>query len=221
MRVLVAEDDRRLARLLVRGLESEGYVVDAAHDGEDALALAESSAYDVLVLDVMMPRLDGIGVVRRLREQRSQVPVLLLTARAEIEDRVRGLDAGADDYLAKPFAFDELLARLRALARRGTVSPPALTAGEVELDVARHEVRVRGEAVELSPTEHRLLEHLLRNPGRVLSRRSILERVWGAESEPESNAVDLYVHYLRRKLGKALPLATVRGIGYRVDVPRT
>jgi DNA-binding response OmpR family regulator len=172
-----------------------------------------------MVLDVMMPKLDGVSVVRRLRRQRCQVPILLLTARTQLEDRVAGLDAGADDYLGKPFAFDELLARLRALARRGTVAPPVLAAGEVELDVARHEVRLRGETIDLSPTEYRLLEHLLRNPGRVVSRRNILERVWDAEHEPESNAVDLYIHYLRRKLGDALPLTTVRGVGYRLEAP--
>ncbi|MFN8639393.1 MAG: response regulator transcription factor [Dehalococcoidia bacterium] len=216
----MAEDDRRLAHLLAQGLEAEGYVVDAVHDGEDALACAESTTYDVLILDVMMPRLDGVSVVRTLRSRQSHVPVLLLTARTELEDRVHGLDAGADDYLGKPFAFDELLARLRALVRRGTVALPVLTAGEVELDVGRHEVRVRGKPVELSATEHRLLEHLMRNPGRVLSRRNILERVWGTDSEPESNAVDLYVHYLRRKLGKALPLTTLRGVGYRLEAPQ-
>lgn len=217
MRVLIAEDDRRLARLLVRGLESEGYVVDAVHDGVDALAMAAASDYDVLVLDVMMPLMDGITLVRRLRERHCPAPVLLLTARTELEDRVRGLDAGADDYLAKPFAFEELLARLRALGRRGSVTPAKLSAGAVELDVVRHEVRLRGQPVELSPTEHRLLEHLMRNPGRVLSRRNILEHVWGAEAEPESNAVDLYVHYLRRKLGGAIDIATVRGVGYRME----
>jgi DNA-binding response OmpR family regulator len=219
MRVLLAEDDRRLAALLARGLESEGHVVDTADNGEDALALAQAAEHDVMVLDVMMPKLDGVSVVRRLRQQRCQVPILLLTARTQLEDRVAGLDAGADDYLGKPFAFDELLARLRALARRGTVAPPVLAAGEVELDVARHEVRLRGEIIDLSPTEYRLLEHLLRNPGRVVSRRNILERVWDAEHEPESNAVDLYIHYLRRKLGDALPLTTVRGVGYRLEAP--
>jgi DNA-binding response OmpR family regulator len=220
MRVLIAEDDRRLARLLVRGLESEGYVVDAVHDGADALAMAAASDYDVLVLDVMMPLVDGVTVVRRLRERHCQAPVLLLTARTELEDRVRGLDAGADDYLAKPFAFEELLARLRALGRRGSVTATTLSAGAVELDVVRHEVRLRGQPVEFSPTEYRLLEHLMRNPGRVLSRRNILEHVWGADAEPESNAVDLYVHYLRRKLGDSITIATVRGVGYRMESPQ-
>ncbi|MEI7926688.1 MAG: response regulator transcription factor [Chloroflexota bacterium] len=217
MRLLVAEDDQRLARILKRGLEADGHVVDAVHDGDSALLAALGEAYEVLVLDVMMPGIDGFEVVRRLRDQRVGTPALMLTARGELDDRVRGLDSGADDYLVKPFAFEELSARIRALGRRSTVQQPTLACGPVQLDPLKHEVRVRGERVELSPTEYKLLEVLLRNAGRALSRPVLLSRVWGYDDEPESNAVDLYVHYLRRKLGDAVTIATVRGVGYRLD----
>jgi two-component system OmpR family response regulator len=217
MRVLVAEDDQRLARILKRGLEADGHVVDVVHDGDAALSGGLDDTYEVLVLDVMMPGIDGFEVVRRLRERRISTPALMLTARGELDDRVRGLDSGVDDYLVKPFAFEELSARLRALGRRSTVQQPTLVAGAVELDVMKHEVRVRGERLELSPTEYKLLEVLMRNAGRALSRPVLLSRVWGYYDEPESNAVDLYVHYLRRKLGDAVTISTVRGVGYRLD----
>lgn len=217
MRLLVAEDDTRLARVLKRGLEGEGHIVEVVHDGDAALVAGQDENFDVLILDVMMPGLDGFEVVRRLRDRHIGTPVLMLTARGELEDRVRGLDSGADDYLVKPFAFDELSARIRALGRRSSLEDSQLTAGAVELDILRHEVRVDGDPVDLSPTEFRLLEALLRNTGRVLSRQSLLARVWGYEDEPESNAVDLYVHYLRRKLGDAVQITTVRGVGYRLE----
>jgi two-component system OmpR family response regulator len=217
MRLLVAEDDQRLARIIKRGLEGEGHVVDVVEDGEAAVAAGADPDYDVLVLDVMMPRLDGFEVVRRLRDQHVSTPVLMLTARGETEDRVHGLDSGADDYLVKPFAFEELSARLRALGRRSTAHHPVLTAGEVEMDLVKHEVRARSVAVDLSPTEFRLLETLMRNAGRVLTRQSLLSRVWGYDDEPEANAVDLYIHYLRRKLGGAGVITTVRGVGYRLE----
>jgi DNA-binding response OmpR family regulator len=217
VRLLVAEDDIRLARIVKRGLESEGHVVDVVHDGDSAVVAGADPDFDVLVLDVMMPGLDGMEVIRRLRDQGVSTPTLLLTARGELEDRVEGLDSGADDYLVKPFAFEELSARIRAMGRRAAVQSSRLNAGSVEVDVVRHEVRVDGEAVDLSRTEFRLLEALLRNPGRVLSRQSLLARVWGYDDEPESNAVDLYIHYLRRKLGTAIHITTVRGIGYRLD----
>jgi len=217
MRVLVAEDDQRLARILKRGLEADGHVVDVVHDGDAAFLHGLDDTYEVLVLDVMMPGIDGFEVVRRLRDRRVGTPAMMLTARGELDDRVRGLDSGADDYLVKPFAFEELSARLRALGRRSTVQQPTLAAGAVELDALKHEVRVRGERVELSPTEYRLLEVLTRNAGRALSRPVLLSRVWGYDDEPESNAVDLYIHYLRRKLGGAVTISTVRGVGYRLD----
>ena len=219
MRLLVAEDDIRLARVIKLGLEGEGHVVDDVHDGDAAVAGGLDDDFDVLVLDVMMPGLDGFEVVRRLREHRVTTPVLVLTARGELEDRVHGLDSGADDYLVKPFAFEELSARLRALGRRQSAGDAHLTIGTLTLDAVRHEVRLDGVAIDLSPTEYRLLEALLRNAGRVLTRQSLLSRVWGYEDEPESNAVDLYIHYLRRKLGAAVRITTVRGVGYRLDAP--
>ena len=217
---MIAEDNQRLARIVKRGLTGEGHVVDVVHDGDAAVASGMDTDYDVLVLDVMMPGLDGFEVVRRLRDRRVDTPVLLLTARGELEDRVRGLDSGADDYLVKPFAFEELSARVRALGRRSTAQHPVLAAGAVEMDLVKHEVRVHGRSMDLSPTEFRLLETFMRNAGRALSRQQLLVRVWGYEDEPEANAVDLYVHYLRRKLGEAITLTTVRGVGYRLEVDR-
>lgn len=217
MRLLVAEDDPRLSRILKRGLEAEGHVVDVVHDGHEAFAGGADPEYDVLVLDVMMPGIDGFEVVRRLRAAGIATPALMLTARGEVDDRVQGLDSGADDYLVKPFAFEELSARIRALGRRPIAQQGTLACGGVELDLVRHEVRRDGEHVDLSPTEFRLLEVLMRNGGRALSRPVLLSRVWGYDDEPESNAVDLYIHYLRRKLGDAVTISTVRGIGYRLE----
>lgn len=216
MHLLVAEDDERLARVVARVLEEEGHVVDLAHDGEDALALALEGAFDVLVLDVMMPGLDGFEVLRELRRRHVDTPTLLLTARGEVEDRVRGLDLGADDYLTKPFAFAELLARIRARARRPEAPQPSvLTAGGVTLDLGTREVRLGDAVVSLGPTEFRLLEHLMRHPGQVLPRASILHAVWGYSREPVESTIDLYVHQLRLKLGRDI-VQTVRGIGYRL-----
>jgi len=221
MRLLIAEDDPRLARILKRGLEAEGHVVDAVHDGAEAFAGGSDPTYDLLVLDVMMPGIDGFEVIRRLRAAGIATPALMLTARGELEDRVQGLDSGADDYLVKPFAFEELSARIRALGRRPVAAQGALVCGAVELDVVKHEVRRDGERIDLSPTEFRLLEVLMRNAGRALSRPVLLARVWGYDDEPDSNAVDLYVHYLRRKLGDGVTISTVRGVGYRLDVEAT
>jgi two-component system OmpR family response regulator len=212
----VAEDDTRLAQVIARVLTDEGYVVDLSANGEDALALALEGAFDVLVLDVMMPGLDGFEVLEELRRQHVDTPVLLLTARGEVEDRVRGLDLGADDYLTKPFAFEELLARIRARARRPEPPHPALLeAGGLTLDPATHEVRRGGVVIDLGPTEYRLLEHLMRHSGQILSRASILHAVWGYGRDPVEGNVDLYVHQLRRKLGRDV-VETVRGIGYRL-----
>ena len=219
MHLLVADDDQRLARLLVRGLSREGHVVDAVHDGNAALARALADPFDVLIVDVMMPGLDGFAVVERLRAEDVYTPVLLLTARGLVEDRVHGLNRGADDYLVKPFAFEELLARVSALARRRAPTDESLlTAGSLVIDLHRHEVTRDGRTVSLGPTEFRLLEFLVRHVGQPLSRETILANVWGFEAEPETNVVDLYVHYLRRKLGRSVPIATVRGVGYSLIV---
>lgn len=221
MYVLVVEDERRLAELIRRVLEEEGHTVDVAHDGEEGLAMALDGSHDVIVLDILLPELDGIEVCRRLRAARVDTPILLLTALGSIEDRVHGLDAGADDYLPKPFAFQELLARLRALARRRVDprEPTQLTYGDLVVDLRRHRVERGGRPIALSSKEFALLEYLLRNQGRVVTRSQILDHVWGYDYAPDSNLVDVYITYLRRKLdrGKSPSLIrTIRGVGYSI-----
>ncbi len=220
MRVLVVEDEVRMARLIKRGLEEEGHAVDVAADGPDGLWMAGENPYAAIVLDLMLPGLDGIEVCRRLRAQGIWVPVIMLTARDAVGDRVRGLDAGADDYLVKPFSLLELAARLRALARRDDRARPAVIAvGDLSLDPAAKQAwRGRAE-LQLSPKEFSLLEFFLRHPGTVLSRSQIIEAVWDFAYDASSNVVDQYVAYLRRKVD--VPYArhdieTVRGMGYRL-----
>jgi two-component system, OmpR family, response regulator len=220
MRILIIEDEVKMARAIRRGLEQEGYAVDVSVEGEDALFRATEYDYDALVLDVMLPGIDGFALCESLRRGGRWVPVLMLTARDSIEDRIRGLDVGADDYLVKPFAFGELLARLRALVRRGAVERPAVLAVEdVRLDPAAHLVSRAGTAVVLSAREFSLLEFLMRHPGEVLSRARILEHVWDYNYAGFSNVVDVYVGYLRRKIeapfGRSF-IQTVRGVGYGV-----
>jgi two-component system OmpR family response regulator len=220
MRVLVVEDEMRTAGLLRRGLSEEGYSVDIAVDGPNAVWRASEFSYDAVVLDVMLPGYDGIEVCRRLRDRGRWAPVLMLTARDDLAARVRGLDSGADDYLAKPFSFDELFARLRALIRRGAPERPAqLRCGGLRLDSATRQAW-RGEAeLELSPKEFALLELFLRHPGQVLTRTRILEHVWDNTYDGVSNVVDQYVGYLRRKIDRPFgitQLETVRGVGYRL-----
>jgi two-component system OmpR family response regulator len=222
MRVLVVEDEVKLSGLLRRGLTEEGYAADVARTGEDALWMARSVEYDAIVLDLMLPELDGLEVCRRLREGGVWTPVLMLTARDGVDARVAGLDAGADDYLQKPFSFAELLARLRALARRGLPERPAvLEVGSLRLDPATRQVW-RGEVeVRLSAKEFALLETFMRRPGRVLSRGQLLEHAWDFAYENRSNVVDVYVRYLREKVDRPFGLAqleTVRGAGYRLRV---
>jgi two-component system, OmpR family, response regulator len=224
MRVLVVEDEVRTAALLRRGLSEEGYAVDVAGDGPEAVWRVAEFSYDAVVLDVMLPGLDGFEVCRRLRATGCWAAVLMLTARGEVADRVRGLDAGADDYLAKPFSFAELCARLRALIRRGRPERPAvLRAGEVRLDPAGRRAW-RGETeLALSPREFALLEFLLRHAGQVVTRTMILDHVWDVAYDGGSNVVDQYIAYLRRKIDRpfgAAQLETVRGAGYRLLVPQ-
>lgn len=224
MRVLVAEDEPKLALLLARGLREEGYAVDLTHTGPQALGAASGTDYDAIVLDVMLPGVDGLDVCRTLRERGTWSPILLLTARDGVDDRVAGLDAGADDYLVKPFSFDELLARLRALARRGAPERPAvLEVDDLRLDPAARRVW-RGEVeIELSPLELALLETFMRSPGVVLTRDQLAEHVWDHAYERRSNVVDVYVGYLRRKVDVPFgreSLETVRGIGYRLTRAR-
>jgi two-component system OmpR family response regulator len=220
MRVLVVEDELKMARLVKRGLEREGYAVDVALDGNEALWAARETPYDAIVLDAMIPEVDGFEVCRQLRKEGRWAPLLMLTARDSVQDRVAGLDAGADDYLTKPFAFSELFARVRSITRRDIGERPVvLTVGDLSLDPARREVH-RGEvAVSLSAKEFALLEHFMRNPGAVLSRTQILEHVWDFAYEGTSNVVDVYVGYLRQKIDRPFAcdsIETVRGAGYRL-----
>ena len=216
MRALVVEDQPKLASLIQRGLSEEGYAVDVAPDGPQALVRATATEYDVIVLDVMLPGFDGFEVCRRLREQTVQAPVLMLTARDGVDDRIAGLDLGADDYLTKPFAFDELLARLRALTRRGALErSPVLAVGALRLDPRTRQVWREDDEVDLSAKEFALLETFMRHPGQVLSRFELLEHAWDFAYDNRSNVVDVYVRYLRQKLG-ASAIETVRGAGYRL-----
>ncbi len=220
MRDLVIEDELRMASLIRRGLVKEGLAADIAPNGEEALVSAGASDYDAIVLDVMLPGINGFETCRRLREGGVWAPVLMLTARDSVEDRVAGLDTGADDYLVKPFAFAELLARLRALARRGDPErPPVLAVGDLRLDPATREVWRRDTEIQLSPKEFSLLETFMRRPGQVLSRLHLLEHAWDFAYENRSNVVDVYIRHLRRKIDEPFgrhTLETVRGAGYRL-----
>jgi two-component system OmpR family response regulator len=220
MRVLVVEDDVKLAGVIRRGLALEGIAADIAADGEQALVRADATRYDVVVLDVMLPGGDGFEVCRRLRERGDWAAVLMLTARTTVEDRVRGLDAGADDYLGKPFSFAELLARVRALRRRAPVERPVvLRVGDLSLDPATHQVWRGDRAVELSAKEFAVLEAFMRRPGEILTRFELLEHAWTYEYENRSNIIDVYVRYLREKIDRPFDrnsLQTVRGVGYRL-----
>lgn len=221
MRILVVEDEQRIAVFIKQGLEEEGYAVDVACDGEEALDWAAMVDYDLIVLDVLLPKKNGIQTCRDLRAQGNKVPVLMLTARDAIEDRVRGLDSGADDYLVKPFAFQELLARIRALLRRsGEVKTTRLQVGDLLLDTLTHRA-TRGErAIELTAREYAVLEFLMRHAGQVLSRTQIAEHVWNYDFYSTSNVVDVYIRYLRRKVDEGFDvnlIETVRGVGYKIE----
>ena len=220
MRVLVVEDYHRIAAFLQRGLEEEGYAVDVAGDGEEGLDLALSAPYDLLVLDIILPKRDGLSVCRELRSHGNRMPILMLTARDAVEDRITGLDAGADDDLTTPFAFGEFLARVRALVRRGgDPGGPELRIADLALDPARHELRRGDQAIPLPLKEFAILEYLLRQRGRVATRTMIAEHVWGYDFEGESNVIDVHIRSLRRKLDDGRPVSlieTVRGVGYRI-----
>jgi two-component system OmpR family response regulator len=220
MRVLVVEDEAKLAQVLARGLREEGYAVDVTGRGEDALWMAKANPYDAILLDVMLPGADGFEVCRRLRDQAVWSPVLMLTARDAVNDRVSGLDAGADDYLAKPFSFEELLARIRALVRRTPTERPAvLEAGGLRIDPAAHRAWRGDVELDLSAKEFSLLELLVRRPGKVFTRSELLDGAWDIDFERRSNVVDVYVRYLREKIDRPFgmnSIETVRGVGYRL-----
>ena len=225
MRILVVEDERKVASFIRQGLAEEGHTVEVAADGETALDLVQAGPpYDLIVLDLMLPKVDGFAILKAVRDQRVTTPVLVLTARDSVADKVRGLDLGADDYLTKPFSFDEFLARVRALLRRGAAAVPVLSVADLTLDPSTREVRRAGRRITLTVREHALLEYFMRNAGRVLTRPMLAEHVWGLDFDPESNIVDVYVGYLRRKIDGAADarlLHTVRGAGYvlRADPP--
>jgi len=218
MRLLVVEDEKKVARFVKKGLEEEGYAVDVAPDGEEGLGMALDGVHDLIILDIHLPRMDGLGVLQELRKKKVATPVLLLTVRAAIEDKVLGLDAGADDYLTKPFAFQELLARVRALLRRrADAEAPVLQVADLTLDPARRLVARAGEKIDLTSKEFALLAYFMRNPGRVLTRTMISEHVWDYDFDTMTNVIDVYVNYLRKKIdaGREPKLIhTVRGAGY-------
>jgi DNA-binding response OmpR family regulator len=220
MRILIVEDNRRLNNSLKMSLVEDGYAVDAAYDGEEGQDLAEMTPYDAIILDIMLPKKDGIEVCRDLRSRRVNTPILMLTARDTIEDRVLGLDSGADDYLVKPFALNELRARLRALLRRDAPDKSGLlTVGDLVLDPANHHVERSGQSIELTAKEFALLEYFMRNPGRLITREMAEDHIWNYDFEGTSNVVDVYVRRLRRKIDDPSPVKlfeTVRGAGYRL-----
>ncbi len=217
MKLLIVEDDRKLARFLAKALAEEGYIVDSCRSGRDALDLAGRETYALIVLDWMLPELDGVGVCRAIRRAGSAVPILMVSARADVAERVVALDAGADDYLTKPFHLDELLARVRAGIRRGRVEERLLRVGTLAIDLLDRIVTVGGRPIDLTPREYALLVLLMRNAGRVVSRNDILAHVWRLSRDPGSNLIEVNIRNLREKLGtEAPPLETVRGAGYRL-----
>jgi two-component system OmpR family response regulator len=224
MRILVVEDDAKIASFVVNGLKQSGFAVDHAADGESGLSFGQSVTYDAIVLDIMLPKLDGLSLLRRLRQGRALVPVLLLSAKASVDNRVTGLQAGADDYLTKPFAFSELLARLQALIRRATqaAEPTTLTVGDLSLNLLSREVMRDGQSIALQSREFALLELLMRNPGRPVTKTMILEHIWDYSFDPQTNVVDVLVHRLRSKIERGFVckiLHTVRGVGYVLKAP--
>lgn len=219
MRLLVVEDDKKIASFVVNGLKQSGFAVDHCADGESGLEMAHSVSYDAAVIDIMLPRLDGLALVQRLRREGQHLPVLILSAKATVDDRVRGLQSGGDDYLVKPFAFSELLARVQALIRRAThaAEPTRLAVADLSMDLVTREVVRGGSLVELQPREFSLLEFLMRHAGRVVTKTMILEHVWDYSFDPQTNVVDVLVHRVRSKVDKEFAtklIHTIRGVGY-------
>jgi heavy metal response regulator len=226
MRILIVEDEKKIADFLQRGLESNGYAVDVAPDGHAAIAYVHDTDYDVVILDLMLPdpQVDGMKVLERIRSRKVGPPVLILSARGAVDDRVKGLELGADDYLTKPFAFVELLARVRALLRRGQPAPEKLQVADLVLDTLRRKVTRDTETIELAPKEYGILEYMMRNKGRPLSRTMIVEHVWDMDYDGLTNIVDVYIRHLRSKIDDRFQqklIQTVRGIGYMIEAPET
>ncbi len=218
MKVLVVEDEKRILQFVTKGLEEAGFAVDSCERGDDGLLLATTQSYDAIILDIMLPGRDGLSVLRQIREKKNAVPVILLTARTALDERVEGLNLGADDYLTKPFYVEELIARLHALGRRATgQSLTVLQAGEIVVNLVTREVKNNGGDIRLTAREFSLLEYLMRSPGRVFSRTQILEHVWGYDFDPNTNLVDVHIQRLRKKLGASGDslIETIRGVGYR------
>ncbi len=225
MRLLLIEDDVKIVAFVTKGLRQAGFAVDHAANGEEGLNMALAEPYDCLLVDVMLPKLEGLEVIRELRSRKVNVPVLILSAKRSVEDRVRGLYSGSDDYLTKPFAFSELMARVQALLRRasGATEPSSLVAGDLELDLLTHEVSRAGMAIDLQPREFALLEYLMRNAGRVVSRTMIMQHVWDYNFDPQSNVVEARISRLRDKVDKGFEkklIRTLRGVGYMLESPR-
>ena len=220
MKILIIEDEHKISSFLKKGLKSEGFTAEAANDGEEGLFMAQEGSFDLIILDIKLPKLDGISVCQKIRQKGMTVPIIMLTAKDEVDDRVRGLDAGADDYLTKPFSFAELLARIRALKRRQTgIVGDKLTLEDLELNQHTCEVKRTGKEIQLSNTEYRLLNYLLENQNRTVSKTAILEKVWGLDFSPESNIVEVYIKYVREKIDKNFDnplIQTVHGVGYRL-----
>jgi heavy metal response regulator len=222
MRILVVEDEKRIADFLTRGLQGAGYAVDIAATGAAAFELLHGAEYDLVILDIMLPDVDGLSILERVRNRKAGPPVLILSARGAVDDRVKGLELGADDYLTKPFAFVELLARVRVLLRRGQPTPERLTVGDLTLDCIRRKVTRANENIELAPKEFGILEYMMRNKGRPLSRTMIVEHVWDMDYDGLTNIVDVYIRHLRSKIDDRFPrklIQTVRGIGYMIESP--
>ncbi len=222
MRILIVEDEKKVAGFIKKGLEEETYAVDVAYDGEEGFHLADMNEYDMIILDLMLPKMDGLEVLTRLRDNKVSTPILLLTAKDEVEDKVTGLNKGADDYLTKPFAFSELLARIRSLLRRGQAETQTeLKVGDLSMDMVSHKVNRNGEEIELTGKEYSLLEYFMRNEGKVLTRTMIAEHVWDYNFDTFTNVIDVYINHLRKKIDKKYPtrlLHTLRGVGYVMKV---
>ncbi len=220
MRILIVEDEEKISEFLRDGLQEEGFAVDMALDGEEGYYLATTNDYDLLILDLMIPKTDGVALCRKLRDEGSRVPVIMLTAKMGVKNKVAGLDAGADDYLTKPFAFEELLARIRAqLRKKDNLATNVLAVGDLSLDLQTHEIRRAGKEISLTTREIALLEYLMRNPGRVLSRAMIIEHVWDINYKTDTNVIDVFINHLRKKIDKDHPrklISTLHGRGYMI-----